>query len=168
MWESLLGVIVGSGLTLTGTYLTNKKEEKRFEKSFEHEKKKFLREGKLNTLQNVLKPIIELYAKSDAELELIIPLDYSFFGDGLQSKYINELKNIVKKNNKDIPVSLAKEFNKLDTTYNWIISENFVGQQMFLLEEEGESVMNCMFDEKRIFIERIEKEAEDIENEYTK
>ncbi|WP_414838895.1 hypothetical protein [Carnobacterium sp. TMP28] len=178
MTETLWGVVIGGLITFLSTiiggvitfitnYFNNKKEELRLEKSLQHEKINLKREDKLERLYNILIPVIELYEKNEIEKDTFF-IDFQILGNGLRSIYINDLEKIIERNKRYMSVDLIKSFNRVKSTYNFEMEHNGLGAHINFLEEEDERLVDCMFDNDKNFIKRIEQEAEDIENEYTK
>lgn len=163
----LAGVIAGSSITAFINYLNGKNELKMFEKKLEQKNKDQLRDFKINQLYFVLIPIIEIYQQNDLARQIMYQHDAHKLGNGLQDEKIIDLKKVIQNNKRYMPIELIKLFHQVNCDYKDHISFTKIDEKVNRYRnQQNENTHIFLFDEDRIFIKQIEKEANKIENTY--
>lgn len=166
MWEGIIGVVVGGLISIVVTVANGFWEDKRFEKTLRQENINQQKSVLLKRLHYVLVPIIEIYTKSDTELENVNDSIYTTAGSGLLNKYMSKLEYLIDENKKYLSLDLIKEYHKVKTERVEVYSRDYDNQAIRKLEDNGEMIVDGLFDNDRSFIDKIESEAMRIEKLY--
>lgn len=167
-WIGVIGTVLG---VVIGSVITVSSNKKIAYKNFELEKLKLKRDEDLKRLNYFLNPIRFKYTESDQLRSVCIKNGVEFFGEGLYSELVNDIKEIIDDNKSIISFDIQRRYLDVNHPEN---SMDFADEYTELTlrqydESRGKSVKelwNFSFDSDRKFINIITKEAEEIELRY--